>query len=314
MNLTFENYHSVESNRAYFSSHQWGNWITCAACQRATLTGEYEEGDKTHYAVGAMLDLCVTDPAKLPGWLNDNTEIVYLVKALKSPPPYGVEHMKKAFRDVVDMLDAIRDDEIFNSYLAGDPQRILTGEIAGHPWRCMIDIIDSDREIFTDLKTTKDLHKDEWSDKYRHKVPFYEAYEYWRQMAIYQELIRQNYEGRDFMPRLAVIHKKEPFQRQIIRMDNPERLAWELKKIEGGMEAVDMMKTGEDEGEACGRCEYCQATQATQIIDAKSEDTFETEFQPRKRERELPAAMLAILAKHAERRKQEIADDEITSD
>ena len=314
MKLTFDNYHSPESNKLFFSSHQWGEWHECPARQQATIAGDYESPDKIAFDVGSMLDLAVTDPAALPVWMACNRDRLYKKSALKkladTYDPLTTADLLKPFRDVEVYIDAILSDEFFKNYLCGDPQMILTGEIAGQPWRCMIDIVDKSRQMFTDLKTTASLNKLLWSDDYHRKVTFYEVFNYWRQVAVYQDILRQNMEGVVFVPYLAVISKQDPPAKRIIRMGTQDRLDWEIQKIREGMPAVLEMKQNGEGVWNCGECAYCRQTLPTEVVDATSEARPDEFFEPSIQRRELPPAMEAIIQKRREQRKKEIRGDD----
>ena len=107
-------------------------------------------------------------------------------------------------------------------------------------FKCKVDVLNLEKGFFTDIKTTKDLEPS-WSKEHRTFMPFYENWNYWRQLAIYQELIFQN-TGKKLQPFIAVSSKQKPYYFDVLEVAQyddgsfQERLEHELDKLEDEIE------------------------------------------------------------------------------
>lgn len=71
---------------------------------------------------------------------------------------------------------------------------IVTGEIGGAMWKGKIDCLNLEEKYFVDIKTTKDMHEKKWDERLNRKANFIERFGYVLQMAVYCELLRQQYD------------------------------------------------------------------------------------------------------------------------
>nr|WP_052737899.1 PD-(D/E)XK nuclease-like domain-containing protein [Bacillus sp. SA1-12] len=99
-----------------------------------------------------------------------------------------------------------------------------------------MDNINHQNKFFSDLKTTQDLHKRFWSEKYDGWVSFVEATTYI--VAVTKEST----------PNKAVLHFDE------------SRFDFEYEFLEMKMKRILKVKSGEFEPIRCEKCDYCRST------------------------------------------------------
>ena len=167
--------------------------------------------------------------------------------------------------------------------MSGRKQVILTGEIAGVPFKVKIDsLLDGDicEEIvrrfpetasvmglcdgaIVDQKVMRDL-EDVWDGTERAYVPFWKAWGYDVQGAIYQAV-----EGHLWPFLLAVGTKEDEPDLQALHIRD-EVLAPKLAEIEDAVPRFQAIKTGQEAPRRCEHCAYCRATRKlTRIADAE---------------------------------------------
>ena len=96
--------------------------------------------------------------------------------------------LKAEYKQADYIIQRIERDEVFMKYMAGEKQVIMTGGIAGVPYKIKIDSYHKDKAI-VDLKCMRDFAKQWDNGKY---VNFIDFWRYDIQGAIYQEIVRQN--------------------------------------------------------------------------------------------------------------------------
>ncbi len=98
---------------------------------------------------------------------------------------------------------------------------------------------------FVDIKTTKDIHERKWNETYAERATFIENYGYVLQMAVYCELLRQQYK-KDFVPIIAAVSKQTPSEARLITLSN-DKMAFELFQLRETIGEVQKVKNGEKE-------------------------------------------------------------------
>jgi len=259
MQLTRDNYHSTDANQQYMSVSQFKGWADCPARKRAELAGQWEDEDRTALLVGSYVDLALTGtPEELDAWTLAHGGDVFLKsgKAKKAP-----------FVNADAMIAKARNDSLFMEYLTGEHQVILTGMLYDIEWRCMIDVLDIEANRYVDLKTTANMAEYTWSNVHRARVPFYEAFNYWMQLAVYKELIDYNYNVRP-EAYIAALSKQEPPDIDIFVFANYDRFQEELACIGRVIDKVIAWKAGDVDAPACGRCAYCRSIKTASVVEA----------------------------------------------
>jgi len=169
--------------------------------------------------------------------------------------------MKKEFEIVHEMVESVDRQGNLREYMSGEQQVILTDEWDGVPVMGMVDLLNITMGRIVDIKTTKDMDALEWDDKLKCKVPFYERWNYWRQLAVYRDLAK--------LPKTCNLHnivtdkpKANPTQQRRYaksrRFDfnDQDRLSEELMMAKGMVAA--MSRTDRDNAIRCGDCECCR--------------------------------------------------------
>lgn len=254
--LNDANYFSGESQQAYMSASQFKAFRKCEAAALAELRGEYHPETTTALMVGSYVD------AWYDGALEDfcarHPEIVKRDGTLKS------EYMQ-ADR----IIQRINRDPMFCEYMAGEKQRIMTGEIDGVPYKIKMDSYTPDVRI-VDLKVVRDF-KSIWTPL-SGRITFIEAWGYDIQGAIYQAI-----EGNGLPFYIAAVTKeREP---DIAIIEIPQRqldAAMEVVRNESGH--IALVKRGIIPPIRCEHCDYCKATKVLDRVISADEldgDTME---------------------------------------
>ena len=273
--VTAKNYFDPDIEMAYMGSTQVKNFMRCEAAELARLKGEYRPAATTAMLVGSYVD------AHFEGSLD--------VFRAQHPELFKRDGTLKAeFTRANDIISRMEADELYSLLMSGQKQVIRTGEIAGAPFKVKIDsLLDGDTcaEIvrrfpdtaavmglcdgaIVDQKVMRSL-EDVWDGTERAYVPFWRAWGYDVQGAIYQAV-----EGHLWPFLLAVGTKEdEPDLRAIHIRD--EVLAPKLAEIEDVVPRFQAIKEGRKAPHRCECCAYCRATRKlTMIIDAEELDAL----------------------------------------
>lgn len=177
------NYYSPEANRLYLSNSLFKSVYGCPAepypCEAKALFGPDERTEAL--IVGGYVDAAFESDQALADFKDRNKGEITL------------KNGKGFYKFITDADIAIaraKQDPVFMSYLDGSHQAILTGTIAGHPFKIKMDDYKPGERI-TDLKYVKSS-AEVYNEHLRRRVTFIEAYGYAIQGAIYQEIERQN--------------------------------------------------------------------------------------------------------------------------
>lgn len=269
--LTDDNYYSVEANKAYCSASQYKDFMGCPlkiGCEERalkTINGEYKPETTKALLMGSLLDAL---------WENDDPEyILQRFPDCVSSRGATKGQLKSEYQQVMQMYQTTLKQEKFCAYMSGDKQTIMTGEIEGLPFKIKIDSYIEGKAI-VDLKTTRTLDRN-----YRYfipdsgeRLPFYLAFGYDIQLAIYREIVRQN-TGNNLRCYLAAIDKEAHPICDIIEL-SPKLLDEALERIKMNCEHIIMLKGGEIDPIRCNHseCDYCRDTHKCEVI---SNEEFE---------------------------------------
>ena len=271
MKLTDSNYYTPEMNKEYCSASQYKDFMGCPlihGCEERalkTISGEYQQETTKPMLMGSLLDAL---------WENDDPE--YIIERFPdcvSTRGATKGQLKSEYQAVVDMYQKTLNEELFCSYMSGEKQRIMTGTIEGLPFKIKIDSFIEGKAI-VDLKSTQTLDRlfRYYIPDSGEKLPFYLAYGYDTQLAIYREIVRQN-TGDTLRCYLACVDKKPHPICDIIELI-PKLLDEALDRIKRNCEQIIMLKNGEVKPIRCEQsdCDYCRETHVCQLI---SNEEFE---------------------------------------
>ncbi|MBW7573889.1 PD-(D/E)XK nuclease-like domain-containing protein [Caproiciproducens faecalis] len=243
MNLTAENYFSPENQLTYIGASQFKSFLFCPAAALAEIRGEYRQEETTALLVGSYVD------AYFEGTLD-------LFRA-KHPDIFKRDgSLKSEYVQAEQIIQRIERDEMFMRYMSGQKQVIMTGEIAGVPFKIKIDSYHPGK-VIVDQKIMKDL-EDIWSPAEGRRVPYWLNWGYDYQGAIYREIVRQN--TGDTLPFMIAAATKQKVTRLQIGQIGPARLDYCLDIVKHEAPRFAAMKRGEVEAERCEQCDYCAGT------------------------------------------------------
>lgn len=258
--VTAENYFSPEMNMAYMGSTQFKAFDRCEAAALAEVRGEYVPAASTALLVGGYIDAYFS--GELPVFQAQHPEIFKRDGGLKAEYVHA--------QDVIARMEA---DELYMLLMSGKKQVILTGEIAGVPFKVKIDSLldaDTSRRIverfpemaevmgmcdgaLVDQKVMRDM-KGIWSEEEHTKVSFAQFYGYDIQGAIYQAI-----EGH-MLPFLLAVGTKEDAPDIDVKYIPDGELAAKLAEVEDRAPRYQAIKEGKIAPRRCEKCAYCRMT------------------------------------------------------
>lgn len=254
MELTNENYHSSEASMEYMGSSQYKAFKSCMQKELAKIKGEYVEESTEALLIGSYIDAYFSD--EMEDFKKNHPEILKKDGSLKS------EYIKAD--QIIEFINA---DPTMKKSLSGQHQVIMTGTIAGVPFKIKIDSYFPGKAII-DQKVMKDMEPI-WNEVDHCYENFVEHWGYHYQGAIYREIVRQN-TGKTLPFFLSVVTKEKVPSKALLSIDSEdldlaldevERLAPIFYKYKRGEALSDEDKrTLEYYGvkECCGKCDYCK--------------------------------------------------------
>ena len=252
MNLNADNYFSRESSTHYMSCSQFKGFMHCQAAAMAAIRGEYEREKTTALLVGSYVDAALT--GDLEQFKADTPEIFKRDGTLKAE-----------YAQADTMIERCRRDKMFMEYVGGQHQVIMTGVIAGVPVKVKIDSLHDDKIV--DLKTAKDFGSS--YDDELGRVPWFTAYSYELQGAVYQEIVRQN-TGKVLPFYLDAATKEKVTDYAIIHIAQSD-MEFALEMVKSEIVQFDAIKKGIIEPDRCEKCAYCRETKMlTEVIESDS--------------------------------------------
>lgn len=236
------NYYSNEANKEYMSYSQFKDFLKCPAMAMAKLKGEWQDECSDSLLVGSYVD----------AWLDGKLDMF----REEHPEIYNTRtgELKASFKQAEELCKIIKKDDYMYELLKGERQRIMTGLIAGVPFKIKIDSLHDDMII--DGKVLKDC-EDCWIDG---KYPFYMANRYDLQGIIYQTIVQQNI-GKKLPFILGVITKEKVPDKRLVKIQDSV-LEDAKNEIIAKAPIFQKMKLGEEPIWNCGCCDYCKSIKA----------------------------------------------------
>lgn len=256
MILTNENYFSTEANNEFMSVSQFKAFERCPACAMAELRGEYKREKTPALLVGSYVDAYFE--GTLDAFKAENPEIFKRDGTLKAD-----------FVQAETIIARIERDELFMEHLSGEKQVIMTGFIAGVPVKIKIDSLCADKIV--DLKIVKDFANIYVDGK--GALPWFEAWGYDLQGAVYQEIVRQN-TGKVLPFYLAAATKEKAPDVDIVHIGQ-RYLDISRDRFEYDAPTFDAIKKGIIEPERCEKCDYCKNTKVLTVPTEADEFYFD---------------------------------------
>ena len=264
--LTNENYYSAEADMNYCSVSQYKDMCGTygiTGCERTAmmrLKGLYPQKTGLPLLVGGYVD------AWFEGTLDAYKE--------NHPEMFKKDGSLKADFVRADAIIArVQEDPMFMYYMSGEKQRIMTGEIAGIPWRIKIDSLLPDAIV--DLKVMSEISKKKWVQDIGEYLDFIRYWGYDIQGAVYQEIVRQN-TGEKLPFIIAAVTKEEPeADLELIEVDQIY-LDEAMSLVLSNTPRIADIKSGKVEPTQCFNCPCCRkdkvltgAIKLSQLINQK---------------------------------------------
>lgn len=267
MELNRNNYFSKEAEAAYMGSSSFKAWDIlhggCEAKELAKRNGEWEDAENDAFLLGSYVH----------AWSEGNLQD-FIVENPSLFTKKGTLYEKYAVGDK--MIEVLRNDPLVERFREGaEKEKIFTGEIAGVPFKIQVDILNLEKGYFADIKTTKDISETYYNQETKKRETFIDKYDYFAQMAIYSEILRQNIEsGKLGMnsdevyphPYIIVVDKrKDAPDHEVIDMGT-EWIQEKLEEIKGRLPRIMAVRNGAEEPIGCGKCDYCRSKKKAKII------------------------------------------------
>lgn len=241
MKLTQANYFSRKANREYMSVSQFKSFEQCQHSALAEITGKYEREKTTALLVGSYVDSYFE--GTLDNFKQENQEIFKRDGTLKA------EYLQAEV-----IIERIEKDKLFMKYLSGEKQAIMTGTISGVPVKIKVDSLHPNKIV--DLKIMRDFAN--VNNPERGLLPWFEAWGYDLQGAVYQEIVRQN-TGKRLPFYLASATKEKITDIEIVHL-NQDILDFAFERFANNVEMFDAIKHRIIKPDRCEKCEYCKIT------------------------------------------------------
>lgn len=236
----------------YMSVSQYKSFMACEAAALAELNGSYVRPKSDALLQGSYVD------AHFEGTLD-------IFKA-KNPELFKRDgNLQAKYANLDYVIERVEKQPLMVSLLGGEKQKIFTGEISGVPVKIKIDSYRPD--MIVDLKCMKDfapIYKEGQG-----RLPWFEAWGYDIQGAVYQEIVYQNTGKKLPFVLVAVTKEKEP---DVCVLEiSQENMDFELDRFKENIIRIDALKHGLISPERCEKCDYCKKTKMlTEIM--KQED------------------------------------------
>lgn len=236
--LTEENYRNRENELKYMTFSQFSNFMDCEAAALAMVEGDWQLEPTPSMLVGQYVEACFNGEQKQ---FTENHPEMFKKNGVELLSTYTIAEK---------IVERVKKDPVFMSYLKGEQQVIKTGEICGVPIKTKTDYLIPNTRI-VDLKTVKDF-KLEWNGS--QKVPFIEFRKYDIQAAFYEATQEK------FVPYyIAAITKEEHPDFGIFEIPY-ERIDQMRGLVENLIERYADIKEHKIEPIRCEHCNYCKST------------------------------------------------------
>lgn len=255
--LTDDNYYS---DKTYMSVSRFKEYMKCEARAKAIDDGVWDdERDQKPLLFGNYVHSYFESEEAHEKFKEDNKKALF-----SSRKPYG---LLADFKLAEKVIDTLKDDTLFNNLYHGkkgdkvEKEKIVTGFIAGVPFKGKLDSINLSKGYVVDLKTMKSIWAKEWSEELRAKVPTAVnnilGFQYHVQLGTYLELLRQM-DYPTFKPFIVAVSKEKQPDKEIIELTE-EWLTEGLNYITEHAPRVYQVSLGNEEPKKCGHCDYCKS-------------------------------------------------------
>ena len=269
MNLTSENYYTVEADREYMSCSQYQDFLMCEARAMAMLDGRYTPPETEALVVGNYLHTALEGEKAHNAFCEQHFDDIFKTKVDKKTGEIIITGKYAPFAKADEMISVCYKDPLIKSLIdmPGENEVIMTGELFGMPWKIRLDKYIEDKRLIIDWKTTADMNKTEYNPAIGERESFIESLGYMMRAAVYTEIEKQNKEqstDADFV--IVAVSKQEPPDKGAFLLNHRQRYDWELEQIKKRIGLIAAIKRGEVAPKRCGQCDYCRSTKVLKKI------------------------------------------------
>lgn len=247
MKVTQENYFSKEVDLEYMSVSQWKLFNECEAKALAVIQGQEDATYKDAFLEGQLFEALVTGNGDL--FIAKHPELVSTRGATSG-------QLKSEFKKVMSAAEKFNSQKFFTDIIKKcDKQVVLTGMINDVKVKCALDLFDKETNSIYDIKCMKDF-KEQWNKDEKAYVPWYYIYGYVMQLAVYREIVRQNFGEPNKIALMSATKEEQPdIQAPCFSSD---LLDLELERFKSKIMRYDELKKGILKPHKCGCCDYCK--------------------------------------------------------
>jgi hypothetical protein len=253
LKLTTSNYYSKKSNQEFMSVSQYKDFLKCEACAMALLNGTWDKPKSKALLLGSYVDEMLTGTKKsLEKFIEENRSELFK----KNGEPYA------DIAQAMETVERVKKQPLMMKYLSGKHQKIMTGTIAGVPFKIRMDSYQPG-EFIADLKYMASLRSPNLFE------PLVKYWNYIAQGAVYQEIVYQN-TGKRLPFYLVIATKESPAHLEVCEIKQYD-LDEELENIKKNAPRFQEIKKVILFPERCEdyNCDYCTETKViTEPIDS----------------------------------------------
>ena len=279
MKLTNGNYYGAKANNEFMSVSQFKDFQRCEAMAMAKLKGEYEQPKSSALLLGSFVDEMLTGTKKSQIKFVIENRLDIFQKSSKIHK-IGDDELAELFKgywwnifnddykpyseivQALDTIEKIKKQPLMMQHFNSKHQVIMTGEIAGVPFKIKMDNY-KPGEFISDGKYMASLRSPNLFE------PMVKYWGYDKQGAVYQEIVYQNTGKR--LPFYLDIATKEKPAHLVPAEINQYDLDEALEIVKALAPRYQAIKNGEIKPERCDEydCNYCTETKIfTEPIDS----------------------------------------------
>lgn len=256
--LNNDNYFSPVMNYMFCGSSQLKQFYECEAQAMAQINGEIESETTENMLQGSYVHAWMEGEEALEEFKQKHPEIIATTGKNKGM-------LKEKFQHCETIIETLSNDKNINNIITqSEKEQAFVGEIFGVPFKIKVDLLNRDKGYFADLKCMASINKKEWSEEQRRYVNFVQAWNYHWQMAIYCEVLYQNF-GEYFTPNIIAVSKEKVPDKALIVFETEEEGSLEnfvnatINQLRPQILRVKDLKDGLAEPIGCGKCDYCKS-------------------------------------------------------
>lgn len=247
--LTQDNYYSDEANKIYLSVSQYKDFVGtygrrgCEEMALAKIRGDYKTEPTGPMMIGSYVDSYYE--GTLDEFRGRNPQIFRKDGSLLA-----------GFKKAEEIIARTERDELFQKYMSGQKQVIMTAELFGVPWKIKMDSYLEGKAI-VDLKVMATLTKLSWVPD----IGYLDFVRYWGydiQGAVYQEVVYRN-TGLRLPFYIAGASKEDETDIEVIHV-NDHYLKEALAGVESNIRRIKQLKEGTVQPDRCNVCDWCRRT------------------------------------------------------